>query len=111
MVHEGPEERWNMGVRFRTVLGVVVPIVISGWINDAHSARTSVARDFPVYDNGMKPDLTIDPQRFTSQMEIVDRYFDPVDDACVFAEFAVGSTGWRRILRFDTVILNSGDGD
>lgn len=79
--------------------------------NQAESARTSVARDFPVYDNGGKPDLTLDPQRFVAQMEIIDRYFDPVADACVYEEFAVGGTGYRRLLRFDTVILNSGDGD
>lgn len=35
--------------------------------------RASVARDFPIYDNGGKPDIVMDPQRFTAQMEIVDR--------------------------------------
>ena len=44
----------------------------------AFAQRTSVSGDFPVYDNGGKPDLTVDPKRFVSQMEIVDRYFDPV---------------------------------
>jgi hypothetical protein len=39
------------------------------------SQRTSVGRLFPVYDNGGQPDLTVDPKRFTSQMEIVDRFF------------------------------------
>ena len=73
--------------------------------------RTAVGRDFPVYDNGGFPDLTIDPKRFASQMEIVDRYFDPIADACVFAEYAVGGSGYRRLLRFDTVIINGGDGD
>ena len=62
----------------------------------AESARTSVARDFPVYDNGGRPDLTLDPQRFVAQMEIIDRDFIPVADRCVFEAFAVGSTGWRR---------------
>jgi Lysyl oxidase len=78
-----------------------------------HSAglaqRTSVGRDFPIYDNGGKPDLTIDPQRFVSQMEIVDRHFDPSD--CAIAEGVVGGSGYRRLLRFDTVIMNSGNGD
>jgi hypothetical protein len=37
------------------------------------SQRTSVGREFPVYDNGGHPDLTIDPKRFASQMEIIDR--------------------------------------
>ena len=51
--------------------------------------RTSVARDYPVYDNGGKPDIVMDPQRFTAQMEIVDRYFEATD--CAIAEGAVGS--------------------
>ena len=73
--------------------------------------RTSVGRDFPIYDNGGLPDLTVDPQRFTSQMEIVDRLFDPVDDECAFEEGVIGGAGYRRLLRFDTVIMNAGDGD
>ena len=73
------------------------------------SQRTSVGRLFPVYNNGGKPDLTVDPQRFTSQMEIVDRLFD--DGSCAIQEGAVGGTGYRRLLRFDTVVMNSGDGD
>jgi hypothetical protein len=71
--------------------------------------RTSVARDFPIYDNGGKPDIVMDPQRFKSQMEIVDRYFEPTD--CAIAEEAVGGSGYRRLLRFDTVLMNRGDGD
>ena len=71
--------------------------------------RTNVARDFPIYDNGGLPDLVMDPQRFVSQMEIVDRYFDPLD--CAVAEGVVGGTGYRRLLRFDTVVMNGGDGD
>ncbi len=31
--------------------------------------RTSVARDFPIYNNGGRPDIVMDPQRFTAQME------------------------------------------
>jgi hypothetical protein len=71
--------------------------------------RTSVSRFFPVYNNGGKPDLTVDPQRFTSQMEIIDRLFD--ESGCAFQEGVVGGTGYRRILRFDTVLMNGGDGD
>lgn len=71
--------------------------------------RTSVGRDFPVYDNGGKPDLTVDPQRFVAQMEIIDRLFDA--DSCALAEGVVGDSGYRRILRFDTVLINGGDGD
>lgn len=33
--------------------------------------RDSVSRDFPIYANGGKPDLTVDPKRMSSQMEIV----------------------------------------
>lgn len=77
----------------------------------AYAQRTSVGRDFPLYANGGKPDLTVDPQRLESQMEIVDRYFDEVKDACIFAEYAVGGPGYRRLLRFDTVVLNRGGSD
>jgi hypothetical protein len=71
--------------------------------------RTSVARDFPIYDNGGKPDLVMDPQRFVAQMEIVDRFFAPND--CAIAEGVVGGSGYRRLLRFDTVVMNRGNGD
>jgi hypothetical protein len=71
--------------------------------------RTSVGRDFPIYDNGGKPDLTLDPKRFVSQMEIVDRFF--AAGSCALAEGTVGGSGYRRILRFDTVVINAGDGD
>jgi hypothetical protein len=64
-----------------------------------------------VYGNTGRPDLTVDPKRFVSQMEIVDRLFDPVADKCAFEEGVIGGTGYRRLLRFDTVVLNSGDGD
>jgi len=40
----------------------------------AKAVRTDVSRDFPVYHNHGQPDLTIDPKRFVSQMEIVDRF-------------------------------------
>lgn len=71
--------------------------------------RTSVARDVPIYDNGGRPDLVMDPQRFVAQMEIVDRYFAP--DDCALAEGVVGGSGYRRLLRFDTVVMNRGGGD
>ena len=73
--------------------------------------RTSVGRDFPVYDNGGRPDLTVDPQRFVAQMEIVDRLFSLASDPCAFDEGVIGGEGYRRLLRFDTVIMNAGDGD
>jgi len=76
----------------------------------AAAQRTSVSRYFPVYDNAGRPDLTVDPQRFVAQMEIVDRLFDPVNDACAFDEGVIGAAGYRRLLRFDTVIMNAGDG-
>ena len=71
--------------------------------------RTSVARDFPLYANGGQPDLVMDPQRFGAQMEIVDRLFEPTD--CAIAEGVVGGSGYRRLLRFDTVVMNRGGGD
>jgi hypothetical protein len=82
---------------------------MSLWPSDSLAQRTSVARDFPIYDNGGKPDLAMDPQRFVAQMEIVDRVFAPGD--CAIAEGVVGGAGVRRLLRFDTVLMNRGDGD
>jgi hypothetical protein len=79
------------------------------WPSEAIAQRTSVARDFPIYDNGGKPDLAMDPQRFVAQMEIVDRVFAP--DDCAIAEGVIGGAGVRRLLRFDTVLMNRGDGD
>ncbi len=75
----------------------------------APAQRTSVSGDFPIYDNHGKPDLTIDPKRFVSQMEIVDRLFAAGD--CELEEGTVGATGYRRLLRFDTVVMNMGDAD
>src|SRR5438094_5120404 len=75
----------------------------------AKAVRTDVSRDFPVYDNGGQPDLTLDPKRFVSQMEIIDRLFDA--SSCELIEGSVGGTGYRRLLRFDVVLINGGDGD
>src|SRR5437879_10026796 len=75
----------------------------------AKAVRTDVSRDFPVYNNGGNPDLTPDPKRFVSQMEIVDRLFDA--SSCELVEGSIGGAGYRRLLRFDTVLINSGDGD
>src|SRR5215831_11330727 len=50
--------------------------------------RTSVSGDFPIYANGGLPDLTIDPKRFVSQMEIVDRLFSA--SSCEIQEGTVG---------------------
>ena len=58
------------------------------------SQRTSVSRQFPVYDNGGKPDLVVDPQRFVSQMEIVDRLF--TEGSCAIEEGVVGGSAEPR---------------
>src|SRR4030095_6796486 len=75
----------------------------------ARAVRTDVSRDFPVYHNHGLPDLTIDPKRLVSQLDIVDRFFD--SSSCEIIEGSVGGTGYRRLLRFDTVIINGGGGD
>jgi hypothetical protein len=89
----------------KLILGLLIAVATM----DVQAQRTSVSRDFPIYDNDGKPDLTIDPKRVASQMEIVDRLFEAGD--CNVVEGSVGGTGYRRILRFDTVIMNCGDGD
>jgi len=75
----------------------------------ARAVRTDVSRDFPIYHNNDLPDLTIDAKRFVSQMEIVDRLFD--SSSCEIIEGSVGGIGYRRLLRFETTIINGGDGD
>ena len=73
------------------------------------SQRKSVSKQFPVYDNGNKPDLVVDPQRFVSHMEVIDRLF--TEGNCAAEEKAVGGAGYRRLLRFEAVVMNSGNGD
>ena len=92
-------------MRTAAITGLLLLLVPTSAITQ----RTSVSSLFPIYNNQGKPDLTIDPQRVVSQMEIVDRLFDP--GSCAIAEGVVGGSGYRRLLRFDTVIMNMGDGD
>lgn len=62
----------------------VVLLVLAAFLAFAAYAaaepRDSVSRQFPLYENDGKADLTVDPKRFVSQMEIVDRWFDA--DSC-----------------------------
>jgi Lysyl oxidase len=95
--------------RFARALPVVFGAALLLATVDVHAQRTGVARDYPLYDNAGKPDLAMDPQRFVAQMEIVDRFFAPGD--CALAEGVVGDSGYRRLLRFDTVLMNRGGGD
>ena len=73
------------------------------------SQKVKVSKQFPVYDNGGKPDLVVDPSRFVSSIQIVDRTFS--EGNCAIQEGAIGGAGTRRLLRFDTVLMNSGNGD
>lgn len=99
---------WKRSImrRSKILFTVVITLLIS---SSVISQRASVLRVFPVYDNGGKPDLVVDPRRFVAQMEIVDRLFN--EGSCAIQEGAVGGAGYRRILRFDTVVMNSGDAD
>src|SRR5437762_13829067 len=92
----------------KRTLGVVITLVLVA-PSAALAQRPSVSRDVPIYDNGGLPDLSPDPKRFASQMEIVDRLFQ--DGDCELVEGSVGGVGYRRLLRFDTVLINSGNGD
>lgn len=69
----------------------------------------AAANIYPVYSNGGKPDLTVDTRLLAAQMSIVDRYFAAKE--CAVQEGEVGAIGVRRLLQFDTSILNAGDGD
>jgi hypothetical protein len=84
------------------VAGVALLVAASG----TAEPRDSISRMFPIYNNGGKPDLTVDPQRFVAQMGIVDRVFD--EGSCELFEQTVGAAGIRRILRFDVVLINGG---
>ena len=88
---------------------LTVVIILLFAVSMTQAQRTDVSRLFPVYNNGGQPDLTMDPKRFVSQMEIVDRLFGP--NSCELVEGSIGGSGYRRILRFDTVLINGGDGD
>lgn len=70
---------------------------------------TLTATDFPAYDNAGRPDLTVDVRRLADRISITERYFSP--EGCALQEEAVGGAGKRRLLQFDTVIFNAGDGD
>src|SRR5207237_7965656 len=96
-----PKQTFALGAGATLLLGII-PFV-------AKAVRTDVSRDFPIYHNHGLPDLTIDSKRFISQMEIVDRFFD--SSSCEIIEGSVGGTGYRRLLRFDTAIINAGGGD
>src|SRR5438874_7630694 len=92
----------------RTSLPIVLAVALLA-PSLALAQRTSVSGDVPIYANQGLPDLTPDPKRFVSQMEIVDRLFNAGD--CELIEGSVGGTGYRRLLRFDMVLINGGDGD
>jgi hypothetical protein len=81
----------------------------------AYAARDSLENryDIAVYPNGGKPDLVVDPIRLKSQLNVIDRYFDPNNaaDRCAHDEGAIGGYGWRRLMVFDVVIVNAGDAD
>jgi hypothetical protein len=65
---------FNLKKIIALVVGSVLLLSIIPFV--AKAVRTDVSRDFPVYSNHGKPDLTVDPKRFVSQMEIIDRLFD-----------------------------------
>lgn len=92
------------------VLALSLAVAAPAW-----AARDSLENrfDIAVYENGGLPDLTVDPGRLKSQLNVIDRYFDPASpsDQCIVNEGAVGGFGWRRLMVFDVVIVNAGNGD
>ncbi len=55
------------------------------------------------------PDLSVDKEALESSVYFEWKYFPPGD--CAIAEGCITETGWRRLLRFDTVTPNTGTGD
>jgi hypothetical protein len=54
-------------------------------------------------------DVTVDAEAIADSLELEDRFFDPGD--CSLVEGSVGAPGMRRLLLFDTVMINQGDQD
>jgi hypothetical protein len=54
-------------------------------------------------------DVTLDRDALIASLEVMDRNFDAAD--CAVIEGAVGGTGVRRLLLFDTVVVNYGEHD
>lgn len=102
--------------RLRATLAACLLLLVAALAAPAaHAARDSLENryEIAVYPNGGKPDLTVDPIRLKSQLNVIDRYFDPnsASDRCAYEEGAIGGYGWRRLMIFDVVIVNAGDGD
>lgn len=99
----------------RAAAGLVGALALLAATLPAQAARDALDNRYgvAVYANGGKPDLTVDPIRLKSQLNVIDRYFDPNDpaDRCAVEEGAVGGFGWRRLMVFDIVIVNAGGGD
>jgi hypothetical protein len=55
------------------------------------------------------PDLVVSADRLASSWYVSTEFVTP--DACTVYEGCVGGTGWRTLLRFDTVLLNVGTAD
>jgi Lysyl oxidase len=101
--------------RFRWLMAAWLLLIGALLAPASHAARDSLENryDIAVYPNGGKPDLTVDPIRLKSQLNVIDRYFDPNNpsDQCAYQEGTIGGFGWRRLMIFDVVIVNAGDGD
>lgn len=90
-------------------------LILSLFLTNIYAARDSLENRYQisVYDNNNLPDLTLDPIRLQSQLHVIDRYFDPDNpaDRCVYEEGSIKGFGYRRLMVFDAVIVNAGDGD
>lgn len=91
----------------KPILACLLPLALAAC--QGVGERASVAAVFPIYGNDGKPDLAVDPERFKSTLGIVDRDFGR--ESCALREGVVGAAGTRRLLQFDTVVMNAGDGD
>lgn len=106
----------NPDSSFKTISRLIVATMLFFCATGiSFAARNSLENryDIAVYPNDNKPDLAVDPIRLKSQLNVIDRYFDPDDpiDQCIYNEGAIKAYGWRRLMVFDVVIINAGDGD
>jgi lysyl oxidase len=114
--HRTPGERDSGWLPRATLIGLLMLLAIClQFAPPAQAARNSLENRYgvSVYPNGGRPDLLVDPIRLKSQLNVIDRYFDPDDpaDQCIYNEGSIKAYGWRRLMVFDVVIVNAGDGD
>jgi hypothetical protein len=80
----------------RRMVAVLIMSLLSASV--ARAQRTDISRVYPIYNNNGKPDLTLDFKQLTSQMQIVDRLFEP--GSCELVEQTPPSIQYGNVERW-----------